>query len=154
MGLILITRKQRPNREMAFGSYMYGAEYRQPVGGPLYNQEATCAVCESPPLSSKILMIPARDECYPGWEKLYHGRLASGGYTETATQFVCLDENPEMISGTTTVIGKLFYSVKAYCDNLPCPLYNAHKTLTCVLCALNNSQYNTSYYLSCVLCAK
>ena len=116
---------------------MYGAEYEQ-VGGPLNDQDVPCAVCVST-LTSMVMMIPARDECYQGWEKQYHGHLSSGHYGHHATQYVCLDAHPEIRPGSLSANtnGRLFYSVRAACLNLPCSIheYDASRPLSCVVCA-------------------
>lgn len=111
---------------------MYGAAY----GGACFPSDVPCAVCKTTSHSSTI-MIPARNACYPGWVEQYHGNLASGANSHTAaSQYVCLDVNPEVIpGGKANAHGKLFYAVVGYCGIMQCPPYKDSARLACVVCA-------------------
>ncbi|ESO97719.1 hypothetical protein LOTGIDRAFT_104132, partial [Lottia gigantea] len=113
--------------------YMYGTEYDS-VPQPIKDYKVPCAVCRTSQFST-VLMIPARTECYQGWQKAYHGELVSGYYKHKASsQYVCLDEKPHTNSSVTDYDGKLMYSVQAKCGALPCPPYEENALLTCVVC--------------------
>ncbi|XP_069109606.1 short-chain collagen C4-like, partial [Argopecten irradians] len=120
------------------GSFMYGAEYQDPIiyNVPDLNRKVPCAVCRKSSHSTTI-MIPARTKCYPGWKEAYHGYLSSGHYTHpAATQYVCVDENPQTVVGgaDTNDDGILFYPVSTRCGSLKCPPYEDDKILSCVVC--------------------
>ncbi|XP_078618128.1 uncharacterized protein LOC144885853 [Branchiostoma floridae x Branchiostoma japonicum] len=121
-------------------AYMYGAEYQLdrnvPFGSTsLLDDDVPCAVCYVPTRGSK-LMIPARNTCPTGWTQEYHGYLMAGYYNHPgAKEFVCVDEQPEVIQGGhANHNGALFYPVEARCGSLPCPHYVEGRELTCVVC--------------------
>ncbi len=58
-------------------------------------------------------------------------------YSHTSTEFVCVDRNPEVLSGSIADNnGALFFPVEGRCDdgNLPCAPYINGAELTCVVC--------------------
>ncbi|ESO82352.1 hypothetical protein LOTGIDRAFT_134810 [Lottia gigantea] len=116
-----------------YWGYMYGAEYEDATK-PLHHYEVPCAVCRSSQFST-VLMIPARSECYQGWQKAYHGELVSGYYKHNAaSQYICLDDNPQTNGTNAIKYGKLTFPVRAQCGSLPCPPYEHNTLLTCVVC--------------------
>ncbi|KAJ8315924.1 hypothetical protein KUTeg_006525 [Tegillarca granosa] len=117
---------------------MYGAEYESSFFGKNYKahyDDVPCAVCRSITRSS-VLMIPGRNVCYQGWTREYSGNLAAGDKDHTAaSQFVCVDHNPEAVPhGANNYNGKLFYVVEGVCGSLPCPPYVNGRELSCVVC--------------------
>ncbi|XP_060569468.1 uncharacterized protein LOC132727890 [Ruditapes philippinarum] len=127
------------------GAQVYGAEYEfkdfhPDKGSEYFNQDlndhdAPCSVCQTP--RSSVLMIPGRQECFPGWTKEYSGYLVAGaGQHRAATEYICLDGEAENISpelGNTD--GKVMYLVDAVCGTLRCPPYIQGRELTCVVCS-------------------
>ncbi|KAL3874761.1 hypothetical protein ACJMK2_037731 [Sinanodonta woodiana] len=120
--------------------YVYGAEYQLYVGSNPFstvsiNDDVPCCVCKS--FRTSTLMIPGRTECYPGWTMEYSGYLMSGDHSHNgATNYVCVDANPEARHGTPeNHDGHLLYVVQAICGSLPCPPYVAGQVLTCVICS-------------------
>ena len=102
----------------------------------LHNEDAPCSVCRSP--RPTVIMIPGRNQCYSGWTLEYKGYLVAGRSTHVAsTEYVCLDESPEVIpGGHASVNGALFYMVEGRCDRaLTCPPYEDGRELTCVVCS-------------------
>jgi len=84
------------------------------------------------------MMIPGRNQCLDGWTLEYHGYLSGGSYTQTAaTEFVCLDAEPEVIlGGSANNNGKLFYLSEVRCGSSSlCPPYINGRELTCVVCS-------------------
>ncbi|WAR17652.1 hypothetical protein MAR_032246 [Mya arenaria] len=75
---------------------IYGAEYETGSSNfmnYLNEHDVPCAVCR---VSSPILMIPARTECFSGWKTEYAGYLMTTHYTHVGSkEFVCLDNDPE-----------------------------------------------------------
>ncbi|XP_019642861.1 PREDICTED: short-chain collagen C4-like isoform X5 [Branchiostoma belcheri] len=120
-------------------AYMYGAEYdlntNAPFDSSFDNHDVPCAVCYVPTRGSK-LMIPARNTCYSGWTREYHGYLMAGYYGHHGSkEYVCVDEQLETLpGGHATRHEALFYPVEARCGSLPCPRYVEGRELTCVVC--------------------
>ncbi|XP_053374035.1 uncharacterized protein LOC123532550 [Mercenaria mercenaria] len=120
---------------------VYGAEYElysrnmdKFFGKALANNDVPCCVCRTKRPS--VLFIPGRNICYDGWTLEYSGYLTSGHDSHHATEFVCLDVNPEIIAGgVSDVDGKLFYFVEARCGSLRCPPYVNGRELTCAVCS-------------------
>ncbi|KAI8520392.1 hypothetical protein Bbelb_001460 [Branchiostoma belcheri] len=123
-----------------YKAFMYGAEYQLhsnfPFGSTaLLDDDVPCAVCYVPTRGSK-LMIPARNTCYSGWTREYHGYLMAQYYNHNSPkEYVCVDEQPEVMQGGhADQNGALFYPVEARCGSLPCPNYVEGRELTCVVC--------------------
>ncbi|ESP04948.1 hypothetical protein LOTGIDRAFT_89001, partial [Lottia gigantea] len=113
--------------------FVYGGEYEILPDASLDDYSALCVVCEAPGYSM-ALMIPGRDECYPGWSEAYHGELASGhAYHDGPSEYICLDSKPEK-GDDNNHDGKLLYTVRARCGSLACPPYEDDALLTCVVC--------------------
>ncbi|XP_019637841.1 PREDICTED: short-chain collagen C4-like [Branchiostoma belcheri] len=127
------------NGVSGFSAFMYGAQYRVatnvPFGSTYLNaHDVPCAVCYVPTRGSK-LMIPARNTCYSGWTEEYAGYLMASSYVHNATEYVCVDNNPETVpGGQDNQGGAWFYPVEARCGTLPCPNYVEGRELTCVVC--------------------
>ena len=118
---------------------VYGSEYEYPLQGT-HNHNVPCAVC-CISTRSKILMIPAKTSCPPNWTREYYGYIMTeykGTHNNIRgrTMFECVDKDQESLpGGGTNTDGVLFYHVEADCNTgLPCPPYNNHKELNCVLC--------------------
>ena len=133
---------QFDDKVQSTGIPISGAEYefdaRDRVkfyGTEIHNQDAPCAVCLTS--RSSVVTIPARNQCYAGWTREYHGYLAAGHHAHAASSdFLCLDERPEILEGgQANVNGKLMYFTEARCDNLRCPPYVNGRELTCVVCS-------------------
>jgi len=67
----------------------------------------------------------------------FSGYLVAGDYQHaSASEFICLDERPEMtLGGAPNHDGKTFYLAEAVCGSLPCPPYVQGRELTCVVCS-------------------
>ncbi|XP_019632052.1 PREDICTED: uncharacterized protein LOC109475730 [Branchiostoma belcheri] len=123
-------------------AFMYGAEYQLNTNIPfgstsLHDNDVPCAVCYVPTRGSK-LMIPARNTCYSGWTREYHGYLMAEHHSHAGSkEYVCVDEQPEVMpGGQANHNGALFYPVEARCGSLPCSHdhYVEGRELTCVVC--------------------
>ena len=76
-------------------------------------------------------MIPSHYECPIGWTREYYGYLMAGQHShKAATQYTCVDESLEQISGSgPSTNSYLFYTAEAYCDpDISC----SDKEITCV----------------------
>lgn len=122
---------------------VYGAEYefssdahaRAFFHKHVFDENAPCSVCRS--IRPTVIMIPGRNRCYSGWTQEYKGYLVAGYYGHAAaSEFVCLDENPDVLpGGHADENGKLFYYAEARCGSLTCPPYIDGRELTCVVCS-------------------
>lgn len=94
-----------------------------------------CAVCQVQ--RSTSIMIPAKRNCPVGWVKEYTGMLIGAWEGEYASDYICLDENPEFLEGTRSHNdnGRTLYPVRARCGSLPCPPYVDYHYISCVVCS-------------------
>ena len=122
-------------------STVYGSEYEFPLRGA-HDHNVPCAVCY---VSTRptVLMIPAKASCPTNWTREYYGYIMTehkGDHNRDIrgrTMFECVDKDQESLpgGGTISTNGVLFYHVEADCNTgLPCPPYNNHKELNCVVC--------------------
>jgi hypothetical protein len=119
---------------------MYGTEYRGSAttsvlfGHVVDLHNVPCAVCRS--VRATAMMLPGRDECYPGWTLEYPGYLMAGNNGHVAaTEYACVDGDPETEAGDfRNDAGALFYPVEGICGSLPCPPYINGRELTCSVC--------------------
>ena len=116
---------------------IHGTEYGVvPLQGT-HDHNVPCAVCY---VSTRptVLVIPAKPTCPPTWTREYFGYLMSGSTKFSGryrTMFECVDGDQEGLPGSeANVDGAQFYHVEANCTGLPCPPYNNHKELNCVVC--------------------
>ena len=121
-------------------SLIYGAEYWGRPGQPLgsvHQHNMPCAVCSG--TKTRVLMIPAKVNCPPQWQREYYGYLmaphSTGNYRAS---FICVDKDPELVPGEAgNVDGSNDpHHIEATCDGLLCPPYDPQKELTCVVCTL------------------
>ncbi|XP_045169734.2 uncharacterized protein LOC123532375 [Mercenaria mercenaria] len=112
--------------------FLYRNEYTF-FGKSLKERDVPCSVCRTKRAS--VLMIPGRNVCYGGWTMEYKGYLMAGHDTHHATDFVCVDQEPEaLIGGGSNENGKLFYFTEGRCGSLRCPPYVHGRELTCSVC--------------------
>ena len=100
------------------------------------DEDVPCAVCMA---TSVSIMIPARSNCYPGWNMEYTGYLMADYYAHpSATEYICVDADPEFVAiGQTSsnTNGHLLYLVEARCGTLVCPPYVDYRELACSVCS-------------------
>ena len=115
-------------------SPIHGSEYESPVQGT-HDHNVPCAVCH---VSTRptVVMIPAKASCPPNWTREYYGYLTSGRKSHERNAFECVDKAMESLpGGEGDTNGALFYHTEATCSTgLPCPPYNHHQELNCVVC--------------------
>ena len=111
---------------------MFGAEYEEMASHQ--NYDVPCAVCVTP--LSITIMVPATLTCPAGWTSHYNGYLTGGHYGHpSATDFLCLDANPQNVGTDGNADGKLFYYTVSRCGSLPCPPFIEGRVVTCVVCS-------------------
>ena len=115
---------------------IHGAEYQGPIQGT-QDHNVPCAVCFVASRET-VLMIPAKASCPPSWTREYYGFLMTEYRGHSGRiMFECVDKDQESIPGSATnTNGALFYHVEASCNGLPCPPYNEHQELNCVVCTV------------------
>ena len=118
-------------------SPLHGSEYEINAASPLPNihdHNVPCAVC-SVTSRSRILVVPARNDCPSMWTLEYSGYLMGEYYGYHRTTLECVDKDAESIPGSTSnVDGALFHHMEATCAGIPCPPYDPQKELTCAVC--------------------
>ena len=55
--------------------------------------------------------------------------------THSATDYYCIDKEPENVTGGRNDDGKVLYFVETRCGSLKCPPYVNGRELTCVICS-------------------
>ncbi len=121
------------------GAKIYGTEYHSSHTSPnvkhLFNHDVPCAVCSSRS-QRYTLMVPARNECHPGWKLEYWGYLMAQHYNFAAGSYVCVDVDAVAAAGGhEDKNGYLLYLVESVCGSLPCPPYHDYWELTCAVCS-------------------
>ena len=117
---------------------VYGAEYENPLQGT-HDHNVPCAVCYVA-TREVVVMIPAKACCPPSWTREYYGYLmtetkGASNNIRGRTMFECVDKDQESIPGNAgNGDGVLFHHVEASCNGMPCPPYNNHQELNCVVC--------------------
>jgi len=76
-------------------------------------------------------MIPGTKVCPAGWNLEYAGYLMSSHYTQSASEFVCVDKDAEAGGSNSNLGGGLLYPTEAECGSLPCLPYVQNRELTC-----------------------
>ena len=116
-------------------AHVYGSEYQSPLQGT-HDHNVPCAVCY---VSTRptVLMIPAKASCPQNWTREYYGYIMTEYKTHKRSMFECVDKDQDSLPGShANTDGVLFYHVEADCNSgLPCPPYNNHKELNCVVCS-------------------
>jgi len=90
-----------PYTTPSFKGFVHGAEYQTHDSflDGLKDHVVPSAICKTN--SSNVLIIPARQECYEGWIREYHGFLMAERDThQSGKESVCMDGDPEFITGT------------------------------------------------------
>ena len=116
------------------GVPIHAAEYDHPIQGS-HHHNAPCAVCR---VSTRptVVMIPAKASCPHTWTREYYGYLMAERKIHYRTTFVCVDEGMESVPGSfANTNGALLFHTEASCaTDLPCPPYNTHQEINCVVC--------------------
>ena len=129
-------RENEPGIEDEARARVYGVEYGDVLIDDMTFEEAPCAVCESRRKTS--LMIPATNQCLPGWTKEYTGFLvATNAVSQHRAEFVCLDEHSEHTYHSDPLRNDdgRFVQAEAKCGALPCNPYIDNADLLCVVCS-------------------
>ncbi|KAJ8311703.1 hypothetical protein KUTeg_011058 [Tegillarca granosa] len=122
------------------GTYIYGGEYelssytkKELLNKRYYNYDVVCSACQSR-MNTATIMIPGKSKCYDGWHREYRGYLMAGYNSHTASNYICVDAHPDVISGTNKNDDQaLIYAVQSICGSLKCPPYKDNHELTCVI---------------------
>ena len=127
--------------EVQSTSPIYGVEYYPHKGQPLFSvhqHNMPCAVCSG--TKTRVLMIPAKVNCPPQWQREYYGYLMGPHDTSNyRASYICVDKDPEVVPGQMHINNPNSnnpHHVEATCHGLACPPYNQEKELACVVCSL------------------
>ncbi|CAC5420847.1 unnamed protein product [Mytilus coruscus] len=84
---------------------------------------------------SDVFAPDRKNKCYTGWNMEYYGYLASNHYINPGGSCICIDIQPEYVSGESSwnTKSKLLYGFVAKCGSLNCPPYKQDHPLTCVV---------------------
>ena len=129
-------------------SYIYGVQF-QISQSNLFNAQpgsqydVYCSVCKMHGKSS-VVMVPARITCPTvdgrAWKLLYRGFLMSQKQILKRTEYICVDQKPDLQkSEFSREIGYLsFVETRCASNDLPCreKKYFENLELSCVVCAL------------------
>lgn len=121
------------------GALVYGAEYETSGYGisslaSLHDREIPCAVCMRE-RANVSFMLPGSSVCPSGFTREYPGYLMATHYTQTKSEFVCLDQGATSIGNPTNLNGALLLPTEAECGSLPCLPYVQNRELTCSVCS-------------------
>ena len=126
-----IFEKNAPGSDRA---RVYGTEYGGVgrIGSNHHN--IPCVACQV--TEKSLIMIPARDECYEGWNTQYTGYLAAENYETRRSEYVCVDNSPEpsVFSSPLDENGGRLVPAQTRCGSLPCLPYIDYRDLSCVVC--------------------
>ena len=82
-------------------------------------------------------MIPGRVNCFNGWTLEYTGYLGAGQDGYFATNYVCIDSDPESVTGGSKNDDEaIVHNVETKCGSLPCPPYVNNRQLACAVCSI------------------
>jgi len=139
-----------PGRQQYAGS-LFGVEYEldgeftdnhplsfaNNLGTSLQDNDVVCSVCYNSKASAQ-LMIPAKNKCPSSDMHLeYTGVLMSDWYGHSRTEYICMDQTPEVVpGGQANQNGGLLYVVRSVCGSLKCPPYEPEAELACVVCTI------------------
>ena len=134
--LCLPNNPELSNLTTAGDSHLYGTEYEErTLRTDAINEDIPCAVCKSVNTHTSI-MIPGRENCYQGWKKEYNGLLASDHIGHSASSYICVDKQPEYVSGgQENKSGRSLYFTSTRCGSLSCPPYKDNQAVNCVVCS-------------------
>ena len=112
---------------------LWAAQYNFPIFVASRGHSIHCAVCY---VSTRptVVMIPAKASCPPTWTREYFGYIMAAHINHRRSMFECVDASQE--SSTSNQWGAIMFHVEAQCGTggLPCPPYNNHQELNCVVC--------------------
>ena len=124
--------------EYHFSPHFPGIHVEDFLGTDVHFHQAPCSMCTVP--RSVSVVIPGRNQCYPGWTMEYQGYLVGGEPRfADSSEYICLDRRPESVPGGGEMNNKYnsIYFVEAHCgDGLECPPYSGGRELTCVVCSI------------------
>ena len=115
---------------------IHGAKYVDLVQGSSSGLIVPCTVCRVTTRPS-VVMFPAMANCPRSWTREYYGYLMTERNVHKRTTFECVDRSFDPIPGNQAnkTDGTLFFHTEATCSSgLPCPPYNNHQELNCVVC--------------------
>eukprot|EP00049_Salpingoeca_infusionum_P023736 m.13631 g.13631 ORF g.13631 m.13631 type:complete len:4451 (+) comp5977_c0_seq1:73-13425(+) len=122
------------------GGILYRTEYemtgaQNSLGYPwtsLNDRDATCSVCQSRDTNEFSLMVPGRITCPANYDKEYRGYLMALHTSHKRSEFVCVDESPDISGSTNNENGNLLYFTEM--SGSPFSGYSQYQEVACVMC--------------------
>ena len=116
-------------------NYVYQVEYQFPVVG-MAGHAIPCAVC-TVTRHTRLLRIPGKSTCPPNWTREYYGYLMSERNIHAVqSTFECVDKEQASVARSADANQPGWFGHnEAHCRGLPCPPYNNHQELNCVVCS-------------------
>jgi len=132
-------------------AYIYGVEYEIHDGysnnkpfsyanlanKDIFDNDAPCAVCYNPKASTHY-MSAGRPDC-PSTDMTleYYGYLVADATMHQSTEYICLDNAPEVIPGGEANDNQaVLFPVQVVCGSLPCKDFVNFNELTCAVCSI------------------
>ena len=83
-------------------------------------------------------MIPGRDACPIGWTQEYTGYILASGHSDShSTNYICVDDTPQIVPGSDVDNGGgRLYVVETQCPTFQCGPYVHGRELRCVVCTI------------------
>ncbi len=131
-----VTSKLANSVTLRDSSYLYGTEYEAPING-VHDHGAPCALCYDADDNTQVMM-PALTSCPRGWTRDYFGYLMGpiNKADRSPKDYICVDKDQVSSHGSAgNQDGALLYHVRAACNGIHCPPYDANQVLTCAVCS-------------------
>ena len=87
------------NNLFGHGAWFYGTEYQFTYKNVAIDDDVPCAICKVTPATT-TMMVPAKLTCPQNWTLQYHSYLGASYYLDQASEFICIDNDPEYIEGS------------------------------------------------------
>ena len=116
-------------------SPLYNVEYQDTVKS--HGLDIPCAICLAP-RKHLVFMIPGKTSCPANFTREYYGYLMSerDNPVHHRSAFECVDKDLDGVRGSSSHRGNAWFGhAEAVCNALPCPPYNNHQEITCVVCS-------------------
>lgn len=134
------------------GARIYGAQYATsgyglPSLNYLSGRAIPCTLCYLNHKSSPV-MIPASLVCPHHWTLEYSGYLFAAHYSHKKTNWICIDQQAESLSGSTS--SQLYmYPTEVECGSISCSHsptgYIQDNEMACAVCRPNNDRSTAVY---------
>lgn len=127
-----------------YGTSGYGIRQLNRVHG----KQIPCAVCLATN-RSVTFNYPGRTDCPPNFELAYGGYLFAAHYSHQKSNWICIDQEAEGLSGTSSSSQAMWYPTEIHCSGMRCGSdegsYVADRELACAVCVSDSTRISSSY---------